>query len=117
MSVADYQELRKLGSGGCGAVWLVRGKQDKRQVSNHDSIYVISVTNVVVSYTRVHKGLFTLREDRACPHGSSSHLVLKALKTPFTRFNPLSERLNKRLNVCLHDAAGCSTGLTIGCIV
>jgi len=23
--------------------------------------------------------------------------------------------LNNRLNVCLHDAAGCSTGLTIGC--
>jgi len=29
----------------------------------------------------------------------------------------LSEtRLDSRLKVCLHDAAGCSTGLTIGCI-
>ena len=33
--------------------------------------------------------------------------------TPFTRYNRLlSNQLNNRLNVCLHDAAGCSTGFT-----
>jgi len=35
-------------------------------------------------------------------------------KTPFTRYNWLSNRFNNRLdnwlNVCLHDAAGCSIG-------
>ena len=35
-------------------------------------------------------------------------------KQTFTR---LSNRLNNRLSVCLHDAVGCSTGLTTGCIV
>jgi len=29
----------------------------------------------------------------------------------------LDNRFDNRLNACLHDAAGCSTGLTIGCIV
>jgi len=55
-------------------------------------------------------------------------------KAPFTRYNRLSNQLTtgcivyiniqpvvKRLDVCLHDTAGCQTGcitgLTTGCIV
>jgi len=47
--------------------------------------------------------------------------VRSKAKTPFTRYNQLSNRLNNRSNACLYDAAGCSTGcstgLATGCIV
>ena len=38
-------------------------------------------------------------------------------KAPFTRYNLLSNRIDNRVNVCIHDATGCHIGLTTGCIM
>jgi len=34
--------------------------------------------------------------------------------TPFTRYYQLSNRFDNRLDVCLHDTAGCQTGCQTG---
>ena len=55
--------------------------------------------------------------------GISSHHTDSALirQAPFTRYNLLSNQIDNRLNVCIHDTTGCQTGLTAGlttgCIV
>jgi len=43
--------------------------------------------------------------------------VVKPLEQPVVSCIQTFNRLNNRLNVCLHDATGCSTALTTGCIV
>jgi len=59
------------------------------------------------------------------------HLRDNECNTPFTRYNLLSKKtglttgstsrlsngFDNRLNVCIHDTAGCQTGLSTGCIV
>ena len=97
--------------------WLIKNFNH----TNTDSCNVIRC-NVVRWWRNEHMNfLLNLHHSHSCEHGIVCVLLfvlkIRFCKTPFTRYKRLSNRLNNRLNVCLHNAAVCSTGLTTCCVV
>ena len=101
--------------------------RSNHDLSAHDSRFADStriwrtLAPFYTAFLTLNGFCFVLRLTCSC-HGSaavsrssvSERMLVKPRLHGTTRYNRLSSRLNKRLNVCIHDTTGCQTDLTTG---